>query len=122
MNRGAPATQSPAAQTPGAVVRTEWNTDAIWLRRTFELENTDFTNLQLRIHHDEEAEITINGHEVSDDAAYRPEYIDRSIRLRRRGGPILKIGTNTLTIHYRQTGGGQYIDAGLANVIEQTEK
>src|SRR5262249_50693542 len=41
------------AGTPGAVVRLEWKTDNIWLRRTFELKEVPAGEVLLRIHHDE---------------------------------------------------------------------
>src|SRR5262249_34694630 len=47
--------------TPGAVVRTEWKTDAIWLRRAFTLPDRPFTHLHLQVHHDEDTEIYLNG-------------------------------------------------------------
>src|SRR5262249_17352657 len=48
-------------RTPGAVVRTVWNTNDIWLRRTITLPDGPFTRLHLQIHHDEDAEIYLNG-------------------------------------------------------------
>ncbi len=47
--------------TPGAVVRTEWNTPDIWLRREVEVKASQPSKVQLVIHHDEDAEIYING-------------------------------------------------------------
>ncbi|MHC4325998.1 MAG: glycoside hydrolase family 2 protein, partial [Planctomycetota bacterium] len=48
-------------ETPGTIVRTEWTTPDIWVRRTFELEDAGFSRPQLSIHHDEDAEVYING-------------------------------------------------------------
>src|ERR1043166_3338385 len=39
--------------TPGSVVRTEWKTADIWLRRQFALTETRFSELRLTMHHDE---------------------------------------------------------------------
>ena len=36
--------------TPGAVVRTEWNTPDIWLRREFTLPEGKWSDLQFRLH------------------------------------------------------------------------
>src|SRR5207245_2268117 len=47
--------------TPGAAVGTDWNTSDIWLRREFTLPERRRENLQLRIHHDEDAEVYFNG-------------------------------------------------------------
>src|SRR5215813_3556533 len=47
--------------TPGAVVRTEWKTGDIWIRRAFTLPAGPFKNLSLNVHLDEDAEIYLNG-------------------------------------------------------------
>ena len=47
--------------TPGTTVRTEWKTPDIWLRRTFELPSGKHEGLHLAIHHDEDAEVYLNG-------------------------------------------------------------
>ena len=52
------------AGTPGAVIGTTWNTADIWLRRTFNpgsLTASQISNLVFRPHHDEGAELYING-------------------------------------------------------------
>ena len=106
-------------ETPGAVVRTEWNTAEIWLRRTFDLKSLEFKNLQLRIHHNEDADIFINGQRVSRIEGYQSEYLNHPIQLSHHNKPILKTGTNTLAIHCHQSTGGQYIDVGLVDVLEK---
>jgi hypothetical protein len=60
--------------TPGAVVRTEWKTDDIWLRRTIALPDGPFTQLHLQVHHDEDAEFYLNGVLAAKLAGYTTDY------------------------------------------------
>ncbi len=101
-------------RTPGAKVRTEWNGDAIWLRRDFNLDEADFAELYVRIHHDEDAEIYLNGELVLELEGYSTGY--RDVPLPQEAARLLKAGENVLAIHCRQTDGGQYIDAGLVEL------
>jgi hypothetical protein len=103
--------------TPGAVVRTEWKTPDIWIRRTFELKDTKLNQPQLSIHHDEDAEVYINGRLVAELKGYTTSYVQ--MPLDEQAQKSLKAGTNCIAIHCRQTAGGQYIDAGIVDVIEQ---
>ncbi|MBC8871082.1 MAG: beta galactosidase jelly roll domain-containing protein [Planctomycetes bacterium] len=105
------------ADTPGAVIRTEWHSDDIWLRRTFQLKNTDWNNVQLRIHHDEDVEVYLNGKHIASYTDFLTEYTD--LPLNKDAQAALRVGKNTLAVHCRQTRGGQYIDVGLVDVIEK---
>ncbi|HSA01502.1 MAG TPA: DUF4965 domain-containing protein [Candidatus Paceibacterota bacterium] len=102
--------------TPGAVVRTEWNTPNIWLRREFTLPAGNWKNAALKIHHDEDVEVYLNGILAASASGYTTEY--EAIPLTPQGQAALKQGKNVIAIHCRQTGGGQYIDAGLSDLIE----
>ncbi len=96
--------------TPGAVVRTEWKTNDIWLRRDFELSEIPKA-LLLELHHDEDVEVFINGFQVYSAKGFITDYAKYPLKK-----PALKAlvpGRNVLAIHCKQTGGGQYIDAGL---------
>ena len=104
--------------TPGSVVRTTWNTSDIWIRRSFNLTEADSGDLQLLIHHDEDAQIYINGQLVAKTTGYTSSYT--LVPLDTNAAKALKKGTNKIAIHCKQTMGGQYIDAGLASVKEQT--
>jgi hypothetical protein len=97
--------------TPGAVVRTEWKTPDIWIRRDVSIPKGEMTGLQVRIHHDEDAELYVNGVLAGKYPGYTMEYED--IPLSREAEQLLKPGRNTLALHCRQTKGGQYIDIGL---------
>jgi hypothetical protein len=106
--------------TPGTIVRTEWKTSDIWVRRTFELEDTKLSRPQLSIHHDEDAEVYINGQLVAKLEGYTSSYV--RVTLDEKAQSALKVGTNCIAIHCHQTTGGQYIDAGLVDVIEQSAR
>ncbi len=103
--------------TPGAVVRTEWNTPDIWLRRAFDLP-ADFKPRQLRLllHHDEDAEVFLNGQSGAEVSGYTTEY--DSVPLAAAAEGALRPGRNVIAVHCHQTGGGQYIDVGVAALTQ----
>ncbi|MGV3613759.1 MAG: glutaminase domain-containing protein [Fimbriimonas sp.] len=100
--------------TPGAVVRTQWNTSDIWIRREFDLPTGNLGDLQLYVHHDEDAEVYINGVLAARLGGFLGKYEPRP--LTPAGKAALKPGRNVIAIHCHQTTGGQYIDAGFATV------
>jgi len=106
--------------TPGAVVGTEWKTDNIWLRREFDLPEGKFTSLQLRIHHDEDVEVYVNGTLACKLKGFQSEYEERAMTA--DGKAALKPGKNTFALHCLQTKGGQYVDVGIVDVIPAKAK
>ena len=98
--------------TPGAVVGTEWNTKDIWLRRTVTLPDLKGAQVQLRVHHDEDAEIYLNGVPAATLPDFTTEY--EVVPIAPAAAATLKPGPLTIAIHCRQTTGGQFIDAGLS--------
>jgi len=100
--------------TPGAVVGTEWKTDDIWLRRSFELKELPKGEVMLRMHHDEDAEVYINGVLAFKTTGFTTDYTEFPLTAADR--KALKPGMNVIAIHCKQTGGGQYIDAGFVEV------
>ncbi len=105
--------------TPGAVVRTAWHGDEIWLRRRFTLERSDpLVDLRLALHHDEDAEVYVNGRPVAVRSGYTVAYARIPIDEDALMG-FVRGGENVLAIHCRQTAGGQYVDAGFVRVIEE---
>lgn len=105
--------------TPGAVVRTEWNSSDIWLRREFVLKAGNFKQLYLNIHHDEDAQVYINGVLAAKLQGYTTSYVQAPISQEAR--KALKAGANCLAVHCHQTGGGQYIDVGVVEIAERSE-
>jgi hypothetical protein len=47
--------------TPGTTVRTEWTTSDVWIRRECALPDRKLGELLLLMHHDEDAEVYLNG-------------------------------------------------------------
>ena len=104
--------------TPGTAVRTEWKTSDIWIRRDFTIDSLPTAGeLCLNIHHDEDAEVYINGKLAATFTKYTTSYT--SVPLDSDAVKLLKKGENTIAIHCHQAVGGQYIDAGLSLLIEQ---
>jgi hypothetical protein len=104
-----------ANNPPGSIIHTEWYTPQIWLRRTFDLPTgTKLNDPQLTLHHDEDADVFINGVLAAGTKGYTTGYED--VPISREAAATLKPGSNTIAIHVKQTSGGQYIDAGLVDV------
>jgi hypothetical protein len=106
-----------AKGTPGAIVRTEWKTADIWMRRSFELKEAPTGEVILRMHHDEDAEVYINGVLVQKAPGWTTDYTE--FFLSADAAKALKKGTNVIAIHCHQKTGGQYIDAGLSEIVQK---
>ncbi len=100
--------------TPNSEVGTEWNTREIWLRRSFTLPAGDRSRIALRIYHDEDARVWLNGVPAATLAGFSGDYIEAPVSDQARAA--LTTGTNTIAIHCRQSEGGQFIDAGIVEV------
>jgi len=100
--------------TPGAVVRTEWNSPDIWLRREITLPQSGWKDLSFRIHHDDDAEVYVDGVLASKLSGFTTDYDTISIRSDARA--LLKPGKHTLAVHCKQSSGGQYIDVGMVDL------
>jgi hypothetical protein len=105
--------------TPGSAVRTDWKTPDIWLRREFELKESDLSGLALLVHHDEDTEVFVNGKQVAKLTGYTVDYVVVPLSEAAAGAFGAK---NTIALHTHQTGGGQYIDVGLVRLIEKGQK
>lgn len=106
-----------AGDIRGAVVRTEWKSPEIWLRRTFEVDDLkDGGQLMLSILHDEDAEVYLNGAPVRSFKRFIKSY--RLASLNDEALQLLRHGKNTIAVHCRQTTGAQYIDVGLIQMRE----
>ncbi|AIE86755.1 glutaminase family protein [Fimbriimonas ginsengisoli] len=100
--------------TPGAVVRTEWNTPDIWIRREFTLSALPTGELYLRLYHDEDAEVYLNGVQIARESGWVSAYDDIPLG---SFAAQLRPGRNVFAVHCHQTGGGQGVDVGIVQRI-----
>lgn len=107
------------AGTPGVCVGTPWTTADIWLRREFHLDELPAGNLWLRIYHDEDAEVYLNGVPAATCTGYVVSHI--LVPATPESRAALRKGRNTLAVHCHQTAGGQGIDVGLSVLKQRTK-
>ncbi|MGW8266257.1 MAG: hypothetical protein ACWGSQ_07810, partial [Longimicrobiales bacterium] len=101
-----------------------WESADLWLRRSFELSAEALGALQggdlyLRLHHDEDAEVYLNGVRIATLKGYTTGY-----RLEPMGPEsirLLEVGLNVLAVHVSQSRGGQFFDAGIVEWVPGME-
>lgn len=104
--------------TPGAVIGTEWRATPgdLWIRRGVELKSAP-TNPMLSIHHDEDAEVYINGELAASLKGYTSSYA--LVPVSEKAAAILKKEKSIIiAVHCHQTNGGQYIDVGISDLVQ----
>lgn len=105
--------------TPGAVVRTMWNNQQIWIRKAFGWAGPPLGDLHLRIHHDEDCKVYLNGTLIADLKGYTTDYV--LVPIAPQHEKLLNTTLNVIAATCTQTGGGQYLDLGLVYVEEVEE-
>ncbi len=103
------------SQTPNAQVGTTWKTDDVWVRRTIELSEVP-EQLALRIWHDEEVQVYVNGQQLVSLGGYTTEYDLFEI-----DGAAFQPGKNVVALHCHQSTGGQFLDFGLVKVVPSND-
>ncbi len=96
------------------VVKTEWKTSDIYLRKSFDFDGADLKNGAIVICYDEDTEVYLNGQKILGVTGFIGYY--KMFMLTDELKKSLKKGANTLAVHTHQTRGGQYID--LAILVE----
>lgn len=105
--------QAKGAFTDGNDAPNKWKSHDIWVRRSFQLKNTDFDHLLLNLHHDDNVEVYLNGVLAYKATGWNnaPELLE----INEEAKAALKKGNNVLAIHCENTAGGAYLDAGLVD-------
>jgi hypothetical protein len=89
---------------------TSWKSKDLWFRRTFNLNSADLKKLFLKLLHDDNVEVYLNGESVYEKKGWTGKFINIPLENHRN---LLKKGKNVLAIHVANTAGGQWLDAGL---------
>jgi len=98
-------------------VRTHWQTDDIWVRRTFELTETVTEDVYLQYSHDDIFEIYLNGEKlVATDYSWKNDVL---YKLTDTQKTTLVKGKNVLAAHCHNTTGGGFVDFALYKKIPQ---
>ncbi|MEO8860236.1 MAG: DUF4965 domain-containing protein [Ginsengibacter sp.] len=98
---------------------TLWQSKDLWVRRTFILNKTGFDKLYLKIKHDDNTEVYLNGEEIYKYNGWLNKF--KNIPIEDAIKEKLKTGKNILAIHVANTAGGAYLDAGLVTDRETKE-
>lgn len=93
--------------------KTLWKSRNLWVRREFTLDQTAFNNLFLKINHDDDAEVYLNGEKIYSYVGWLSKFQYFSIpeAAKRK----LVKGKNVLAIHVANTRGGAWLDAGIVD-------
>lgn len=95
--------------------KTLWQTPEIWMRKFFALDKGTH-NLMLRIHHDNDTELFLNGQRIYEEKGrqYKTWNLDE------RALSCLKEGANVLAIHSRGGENTNFLDVSLFNMRDET--
>jgi len=96
-----------------ALVKTSWTTSDIWARGEFELEQV-VPHLALRLSHDEDVEVYVNGVLACQRAGFIGDYVIH--RLDAAAAAALRPGKNLLAVHCHQTLYGQFLDVQIVDL------
>ena len=99
--------------------KTIWKSKNIWMRRSFIINKIPSGKLFLKLHHDDNVEVFLNGEKIytcncwNGKAEFFP--IEDSVKNK------LHKGKNVIAIHCENTAGGAYLDAGLSTESKSGE-
>ena len=95
--------------------KTPWTSKNIWVRRTFTLDNLDINKLILKLNHDDNVEVYLNGEKVYNFNGWTSDY--KLIPLKEKFKDRLRKGENVIAIHCANTEGGSFLDVGLLDEV-----
>jgi hypothetical protein len=99
----------------GVNTGTAWNTADIWLRREFTLASNSGVVPIVRMRHDDDAEVYINGVLAVQDPGWCGSYWDFPVLTAARSA--LRTGRNVIAVHCHNATGGQFVDAGIGTIV-----
>nr|WP_067054321.1 glutaminase family protein [Mucilaginibacter sp. L294] len=99
------------------MVKTVWKSRDLWVRRTFIYnKSTPVNKLILKLHHDDDAEVYLNGEKINISPGANGDLLP--VEIKGNVADKLKNGENVLAMHCVNTGGGAWLDAGFADELK----
>nr|WKN34505.1 family 43 glycosylhydrolase [Tunicatimonas sp. TK19036] len=96
-------------------VKNLWETSDIWVRKSFTLNSDSTGNLMLRMHHDGDTEVYLNGKPIYE----QPDRQYTNWNFDQQANALLENGENTLAIHSTQGRRGSFLDVSLFDMKGQ---
>jgi hypothetical protein len=90
--------------------KTKWKSKDLWVRRSFEVHTKNLDKVYLKLSHDDNIEVYINGQEVYRAKGWTQKFAYLPIP---NAENIIKQGKNVLAIHVANTAGGSWLDGGI---------
>ena len=91
--------------------KTLWKSKDLWYRRSFDLDKKDLKKLYLKLRHDDDVVVYLNGTKIYETQGWFHNF--KYIPIEENIIKQLKSKDNVLAIHIKNTAGGQWLDAGL---------
>ena len=95
--------------------KTVWKSKDLWVRRTFQMKDLDLNNLFLKISHDDNVEVFLNGNNIYSKEGWTSKFV--LVGLNEAIKSNLKEGKNVLAIHCVNTAGSSFLDAGIVEKL-----
>ncbi|RZK79923.1 MAG: DUF4965 domain-containing protein [Pedobacter sp.] len=99
--------------------KTPWKKDEIWVRRSFILPSVSNNKTYLKIRHDDNATVFLNGTQIYHKEKLEGKFV--YILLEGTAKSALRAGKNVLAIYAKNTGGPSYLDAGLVEEPDERD-
>jgi len=96
--------------------KTLWTSNDLWVRRKFTVSDLDINKLILKLYHDDNIEVYLNGSKIYDFTGWTSDF--KLIPLKDKFKNKLKAGDNVLAVHIANTAGGAWLDFGLLDELK----
>ncbi len=99
-------------------VKTKWNSEAIWLRKDFQLDEEMPTKFRFRLHHDGPITLYLNGTQIYEHKTGQ----FANWTLDENGIKLLSRGKNTLAVHAQKGARESFVDLALFDIKCETDE
>lgn len=97
--------------------KTLWKSKDLWVRRSFNWNGKGLGESFLKIQHDDNAEVYLNGEKIYSHVGWLHKFA--YIPIPAEAASKMKNGKNVLAIHVANTAGGAWLDAGIVREVKQ---